>query len=329
VTAPLAVALGDPAGIGPEIVTKSWTMRESLLLPPFFVVGSREGVQAVWDGPIASIADPSEAAGCFGHALPLLQLGDGDPVTPGAPDLEGARNAFDALELALGLTRSGAASALVTGPVSKAQLYLVGFTHPGQTEFVAERCGISAEMVVMMLVGPTLKTVPVTTHIPFQDVPGALTIERIVAKGRTTVKGLQRQFGIAEPRLAVAGLNPHAGESGSLGREEIDIVIPAIERLREEGFDVSGPHAADAMFHARRRATYDAALCLYHDQALVPLKTLHFDEGVNMTLGLPIVRTAPDHGTAFEIAGKNIADPGAMIAALRTAAACAERIGQA
>ncbi|MDB5697543.1 MAG: pdxA [Alphaproteobacteria bacterium] len=328
-TAPLAIALGDPAGIGPEIVAKSWDLRAARGLPPFFVVGSREGLEAVWAGPIASIADPSETAACFAHALPLLQLGDGNAVTPGEPDLEGARNAFDALELALGLTRSGAASALVTGPVSKAQLYMVGFTHPGQTEFVAERCGISAEMVVMMLLGPTLKTVPVTTHIPLQDVPGALTIERIVAKARTTVKGLQRQFGIAEPRLAVAGLNPHAGESGSLGREEIDIVIPAIERLREEGFNVSGPYAADAMFYERKRATYDAALCLYHDQALVPLKTLHFDEGVNMTLGLPIVRTSPDHGTAFEIAGKNIADPGAMIAAILTAAACAERAGQA
>jgi 4-hydroxythreonine-4-phosphate dehydrogenase len=229
----------------------------------------------------------------------------------------------------VGLTRSGAASGLVTGPVSKSQLYAVGFTHPGQTEFVAERCGVSEEMVAMMLVGPTLKTVPVTTHIALRDVPQAVTIERIVTKGRTTIKGLQRQFGIAEPRLAVAGLNPHAGEAGALGREEIDIVVPAIERLREEGYNVTGPHPADAMFHARMRATYDAALCLYHDQALVPLKTLHFDEGVNMTLGLPIVRTSPDHGTAFAIAGTNSADPGAMIAAVKTAAACAERIAQA
>jgi 4-hydroxythreonine-4-phosphate dehydrogenase len=243
--------------------------------------------------------------------------------------LEGARIALDALEMAVGLTRSGAASGLVTGPVSKSQLYAVGFTHPGQTEFIAERCGISSDMVVMMLAGPTLRTVPVTTHIPLRDVPEALSTERILNKARTTIKGLQRQLGIAQPRIAVAGLNPHAGESGALGREEIEIIIPAIEKLIEEGFDVTGPHPADAMFHDRMRRTYDAALCQYHDQALVPLKTLHFDEGVNMTLGLPMVRTSPDHGTAFGIAGKNLADPGAMIAALTMAAACAERIGQA
>jgi 4-hydroxythreonine-4-phosphate dehydrogenase len=178
----------------------------------------------------------------------------------------------------------------------------------------------------MMIVGPTLKTVPVTVHVAIKDVPTVLTIERIVAKGRATIRGLQRQFGIERPRLAVAGLNPHAGEEGALGREEIDVVIPAIERLREEGFDVSGPYAADTMFHERARQRYDVALCMYHDQALVPIKTLHFDAGVNMTLGLPIVRTSPDHGTAFALAGKNQANPGAMIAALKTAAASARRI---
>jgi 4-hydroxythreonine-4-phosphate dehydrogenase len=208
--------------------------------------------------------------------------------------------------------------------VSKAQLYGAGFTHPGQTEFVAERCGISADNVAMMLVGPTLRTVPVTTHLPLRDVPEKLSSDLIVAKARTTERGLIRNFGIAAPRLAVAGLNPHAGEGGALGREEIDLIIPAIEILRAEGIDVIGPLAADTMFHARARQAYDAAICLYHDQALIPLKTLHFDEGVSMTLGLPIVRTAPDHGTAFEIAGQNRAEPGAMIAAIALAAACAE-----
>jgi 4-hydroxythreonine-4-phosphate dehydrogenase len=230
--------------------------------------------------------------------------------------------------MAVGLTRSGACEGLVTGPISKAQLYSVGFTHPGQTEFIAERCGMSDDMVAMMLVGPTLRTVPVTSHIAYQDVPAALSIERIVMKGRTTIRGLQRLFGIERPHLAIAGLNPHAGENGALGREELDIIIPAVEKLREEDFEVSGPHPPDALFHARMRQTYDAALCMYHDQALIPLKTLHFDEGVNMTLGIPIVRTAPDHGTAFAIAGQRSADPGAMIAALQVAGACAGRAAQ-
>ena len=326
---PLAVALGDPAGIGPEIVAKSWEKRDALGVPPFFAVGDHEAIGAIWDGPIETITDPAEAVDCFAEALPLIRLGGGYSVRPGSPDLDGARHAIDALEIAVGLTRSGAASGLVTGPVSKSQLYTIGFIHPGQTEFVAERCGVSCDMVAMMLVGPDLRTVPVTVHVPLRDVPAMLTIERIVCKARATVRGLQRQFGIEQPRIAVAGLNPHAGEEGALGREELDVIIPAIERLREEGHDVTGPFPADTMFHARARARFDAALCMYHDQALVPLKTLYFDEGVNMTLGLPIVRTSPDHGTAFPIAGKDQANPGAMIAALKTAAASAQRIAQA
>jgi 4-hydroxythreonine-4-phosphate dehydrogenase len=326
---PLAVALGDPAGIGPEIVAKSWECRERLGVPPFFAVGDYEAVEAVWSGPIEAIADPGEAVACFGHALPLLRVGGGASINPGSPDLDGARHALDALEIAVGLTRSGAASGLVTGPVSKAQLYSIGFIHPGQTEFVAERCGVSSDMVAMMLVGPDLRTVPVTVHQALRDVPDLLTPERIMAKARAVHRGLQRQFGIERPRIAVAGLNPHAGESGALGREEVDVIIPAIERLRAEGMDINGPYPADTMFHARARAGYDVALCMYHDQALVPLKTLYFDEGVNMTLGLPIVRTSPDHGTAFPIAGKDQANPGAMIAALKTAAASAHRIAAA
>jgi 4-hydroxythreonine-4-phosphate dehydrogenase len=326
---PLAVALGDPAGIGPEITARAWESRQTGGLAPFFAVGSPESVASVWGGPIAVVEGPGEAAQAFVHALPLIRVPGGGDSTPGHPTLEGARNALDSLELAVGLTRSAAASALVTGPVSKAQLYAVGFVHPGQTEFVAERCGIAADMVAMMLAGPTLRTVPVTTHIPLKDVPQALTTDLIVSRGRTTIRGLRRLFGIARPRIAVAGLNPHAGEDGALGREEIDIVMPAIERLRDEDADIIGPLAADTMFHPRMRRTYDAALCLYHDQALVPLKTLHFDEGVNITLGLPIVRTSPDHGTAFGIAGQNRAEPGAMIAALGLAAECARRLAQA
>lgn len=326
---PLAVSLGDPAGIGPEIIAKAWESRDTSGIPPFFAVGGCAGIQAVWEGPLHVIADPGEAAGVFAKALPVLRVGGGIRVTPGAPDTDSARSSLDALELAVGLTRSGAASGLVTGPVSKGRLYEIGFNHPGQTEFVAERCGVASDLVAMMLVGPTLRTVPVTVHIPYRDVPDALTCDRIVAKARATARGLQRQWGIAQPRIAVAGLNPHAGEDGALGREEIDVIIPAIERLREEGIDVSGPFPADTMFHERARCQYDAALCMYHDQALVPIKTLHFDDGVNMTLGLPIVRTSPDHGTAFGLAGKGKAHPGAMIAALKTAYACAQRIGQA
>jgi 4-hydroxythreonine-4-phosphate dehydrogenase len=326
---PLAVALGDPAGIGPEIVAKAWERRAEEGIGRFFAVGSPEAVAAVWSGPLAIVSDPQEAEAVFERALPVIRVDGGGDVVPGRPTIEGARNSFDALELAVGLARSTAASALVTGPVSKAQLYAVGFTHPGQTEFVAERCGVAADMVAMMLAGPTLRTVPVTTHVPLRDVPSLLTVELIVAKGRATIRGLRRLFGIVRPRIAVAGLNPHAGENGALGREEIDIVQPAIERLREEEAEVTGPHSADAMFHARVRGTYDAALCLYHDQALVPFKTLHFDEGVNITLGLPIVRTSPDHGTAFAIAGRGEAEPSAMIAALKMAAAAAGRLASA
>ncbi|HEU0134449.1 MAG TPA: 4-hydroxythreonine-4-phosphate dehydrogenase PdxA [Allosphingosinicella sp.] len=326
---PLAVALGDPAGIGPEITAKAWERREADSLPPFFAVGAPEALRAVWNGPLQVVAGPDEAALCFGSALPVIRIDSAGETEPGRPTLEGARNSLEALELAVGLTRSGASSALVTGPVSKSQLYAIGFTHPGQTEFVAERCGIAADMAAMMLAGPTLRTVPVTTHVAFREVPALLTAELIVQRGRTTIRALRRLFGIERPRLAVAGLNPHAGESGALGREEIEIVAPAIERLREEEADVTGPHAPDTMFHARMRSTYDAALCLYHDQALVPLKTLHFDEGVNITLGLPIVRTSPDHGTAFDIAGQGRAEPTAMLAAMRMAAACASRLAAA
>ena len=325
---PLALSLGDPAGIGPEVAAKAWERRREAGLAPFLAVGLPEALAAVWDGPIRVISDPDEALNVFDEALPVIRVDGGADIRPGHPTLEGARNALDSVELAVGLTRSNATSAVITGPVSKAQLYAIGFTHPGQTEFVAERCGVAWDMVVMMLAGPTLKTIPVTTHVPLRNVPDLLSIELIVTKGRTAIRGLKRQFGIERPRIAVAGFNPHAGESGALGREEIDLVIPAIERLREEDAEIMGPFPADAMFHPRARAQYDAALCLYHDQALVPLKTLHFDDGVNISLGLPIVRTSPDHGTAFAIAGRNEAHPGAMIAALRMAAECAERVSQ-
>ena len=319
---PLAVSLGDPAGIGPEVVAKCWDNRSAFDLEPFVAIGDPRSIAAVWDGPIEIIDDPREADSAFDVGLPLLQLASAQADIPGHPTVAGAHCSLDSLELAVGLARSGSASAVVTGPVGKEQLYGIGFSHPGQTEFVAERCGVSSANVAMMLAGPTLRTVPVTTHLPFAQVAERLSTALIESRGRTTLRGLQRHFGIAEPRLAISGLNPHAGEGGMLGREEIEIIEPAIAALRAEGWRVTGPHPADTMFHETARAKYDAALCMYHDQALIPLKALHFNDGVNITLGLPIVRTAPDHGTAFDIAGQDRADPRPMAAAIRMAAAC-------
>jgi 4-hydroxythreonine-4-phosphate dehydrogenase len=266
------------------------------------------------------VDDPTQADAAFDYALPLIQVPAAEDGAPGHPTVAGAHCSLDSLELAVGLARSGSASAVVTGPVSKEQLYAIGFQHPGQTEFVAERCGVAPGNVVMMLAGPTLRTVPVTTHLPLRDVPDSLTVGLIESRGRATLRGLQRNFGIPEPRLAVSGLNPHAGEGGSLGLAEVEVIAPAVAALAAEGWRVSGPHPADTMFHARARANYDAALCMYHDQALIPIKALHFEDAVNVTLGLPIVRTAPDHGTAFDIAGQDRADPRPMAAAIRMAA---------
>ena len=316
---PLAISLGDPAGIGPEVIAKCWDSRDEFRLPPFVAIGDPRAIASVWDGPIEVIDDPRQADAAFDFGLPLLQLNAAHSDRPGHPSVAGAHCSLDSLEIAVGLARSGSAAAVVTGPVAKEQLYSIGFQHPGQTEFVAERCGIAAGNVVMMLAGPTLRTVPVTTHLPLSQVPRTLTSALIESRGRATLRGLERSFGIAEPRLAVSGLNPHSGERGQLGTEERDIIEPAIAVLAAEGWRVSGPHPADTMFHASARATYDAALCMYHDQALIPIKALHFEDAVNVTLGLPIVRTAPDHGTAFDIAGQDRADPRPMAAAIRMA----------
>ena len=319
---PLAVSLGDPAGIGPEVVAKCWDGRAAFDLPPFVAIGDPRSIAHVWDGPVELIDDPRQADSVFDYALPLIQISSADGDLPGRPSMSGAHCSLDSLEIAVGLARSGSAGAVVTGPVSKEQLYGIGFSHPGQTEFVAERCGVSNGNVAMMLAGPTLRTVPVTTHVPLAEVSQQLSAALIEARARTTLRGLQRNFGIAEPTLAVSGLNPHAGEGGMLGREEVELIEPAIAALRAEGWRVTGPHPADTMFHAAARARYDAALCMYHDQALIPLKALHFEDGVNVTLGLPIIRTAPDHGTAFDIAGQDRADPRPMASAMRMASYC-------
>ena len=320
---PLAVALGDPSGIGPEIIAKAWQQRDQRGLPCFFAVGDIRSIEAVWSGPVTRISTPDEASRIFDNALPIIQVDDPGEIIPGKPNLAGARSALDSLELAVGLARSGAVGALVTGPVAKAELYAIGFPHPGQTEFVAERCGIARENVAMLMAGPSLKTVPVTIHERLRDVPALLTTDLIVSRARTTWRGLRRNFGIVNPRIAVAGLNPHAGESGAFGQEETEIILPAIELLRAEDIDASGPYSADTLFDEHNRSAYDVALCMYHDQALIPLKTLHFDSGVNMTLGLPIIRASPDHGTAFALAGQDRARPDAMIAAISLAASCA------
>ncbi len=316
---PLAISVGDPAGIGPEIIGKAWDGRAAHGLHNFFAIGDINSFKPHWQGPVVRIDDPADAAKHFGAALPVFHVHDCVSIVPGYPDLDGAHCAYQSLELAVGFARAGSVSAMVTGPVSKVQLYAVGFTHPGQTEFVAERCGIAKNNAVMMLAGPDLRVVPMTTHIPLRDVAAKLDGRLIRQRARATAKGLQRNFGIKNPRIAIAGFNPHAGEAGNMGREEIDIFAPAIDQLRQEGYNISDPMSADTMFHAEARSHYDAVLCAYHDQALIPLKTLYFDEAVNITLGLPIVRTSPDHGTAFAIAGQNIARPNSMIAAIKMA----------
>lgn len=316
---PLAISVGDPAGIGPEIIGKAWEARNREKLPPFFAIGDVGCFAPHWNGPVVKIDNPADSFAHFDSALPVIEVHSCISVKPGEPDLDGAHCAYQALEMAIGFARAGSAAALVTGPVSKTQLYAVGFTHPGQTEFIAERCGVSKNNAVMMLAGPDLRVVPMTTHIPLASVASKLDGRLIRQRLRATAKGLQRNFGIEKPRLAVAGFNPHAGESGNMGREEIDIFGPAISQIRSEGFDVVGPLSADTMFHAEARSHYDAALCAYHDQALIPLKTLYFHDAVNITLGLPVVRTSPDHGTAFGIAGQNIAMPHSMIAAIKMA----------
>ncbi len=317
---PIVITFGDPAGVGPEIVGRTWEARKTAGLATFFAVGDIASIRQVWNGPIAGIDHADQAQQHFDTALPVWHVEDCGVTAPGIPTLEGAQCALHSLELGVGLARSDEVSALVTGPVCKDQLYRVGFTHAGQTEFIADRCGVSRTNAVMLLAGPGLKVVPITVHVPLRDVPGLLSIELIVARAQAAARGITKSFGIDNPRLALAGLNPHAGENGAIGSEEQDILIPAIARLAEEGLIVTGPHSPDAMFTPDMRVQYDAALCLYHDQALIPLKALYFDEGVNVTLGLPIVRTSPDHGTAFNIAGQGKASPGPMIAAVRMAA---------
>jgi 4-hydroxythreonine-4-phosphate dehydrogenase len=325
--AALALTLGEPAGIGPDITLAAWHRRAEFGLPAFYAVADPEFLarRAQRLGlPIRVAAvEPEAAAAAFASALPVVALDAKVTAEPGRPDASSGPAAIASIRRAVADVTAGRAAALVTNPVAKAVLYQAGFPAPGHTEYLAQLAQHGADKpprTAMMLWSPQLAVVPVTIHVPLREVPGRLSVALIVETARILAGDLAARFGIARPRLVVAGLNPHAGEAGALGAEDRDIVAPAVERLRAEGIDARGPLAADTLFHAAARASYDAALCMYHDQALIPIKTLAFADAVNVTLGLPFVRTSPDHGTAFDIAGSGKADPSSLVAALRLAA---------
>jgi 4-hydroxythreonine-4-phosphate dehydrogenase len=324
---PLALTIGEPAGIGPDIALIAWRRRAEFALAPFYLLAdpdflARRAARLGIDVPLATV-DPAATTATFSTALPVVPVDVAITAEPGRPDASSAPAALAAIRRAVADVMAGRARAMVTNPVAKSVLYRSGFAEPGHTEFLArlveEMTGVSARPV-MMLWSPELAVVPVTIHLPLSDVPGQLTTDLIVETGRIVARDLTRRFGLARPRLAIAGLNPHAGEEGALGAEDHAVVAPAVARLVAEHIDARGPLPADTMFHAAARASYDAALCMYHDQALIPIKTLAFDHAVNVTLGLPLVRTSPDHGTAFDIAGTGRANPASLIAALRLAA---------
>lgn len=328
---PLALSLGDPAGVGPEIVLKAWAaLRETG--PAFVVVGDHDVLAAASNRGASVLRRVTGAAGAgavFADALPVIDLKLQSRVVAGQADPAHAGAVIRWIETGVGLALSGEVGALVTAPIAKAPLYAAGFKFPGHTEFLAELAPptpyLGARGPVMMLTAGDLRTALVTIHRPLSAVPGDLTLQAIVDVGLVTAVALKRDFGLGTPRLAMAGLNPHAGEDGGLGREEIEILKPAAARLRELGVDCSEPRPADSLFHAEARARYDAVLCMYHDQALIPVKMLDFWGGVNVTLGLPIVRTSPDHGVAYDIAGRGLARPESLIAAIHMAAEIADR----
>jgi 4-hydroxythreonine-4-phosphate dehydrogenase len=311
--------MGDPAGIGGELTLKAWhALRGSGIV--FFALDDPDRLARL--GPVQAIGSAAEATAVFPHALPVLPVPLSSPPVPGKPDPANAPATIASIERATRLALDGEAGGVVTNPINKAALYSTGFAYPGHTEFLAALTGVPGQEV-MMLASPLLRVVPVTVHVSLRDAIAMLTTGLIVAAARTTAEALRRDWRIPHPRLAIAGLNPHAGEQGALGTEDQTIVQPAIDILRLEGIGASGPWPPDTMFSALARPRYDAAICMYHDQALIPIKTLDMDRGVNVTLGLPIVRTSPDHGTAYDIAGKGIADPASLIAATELAATLA------
>ncbi len=319
-TPPVALTCGEPAGIGPEIAVAAWRALGADL--PFFLIGDPAHLPA--GAPHVVIDHPSEAGIAGAQGLPVLRHDVPGPRTPGTPDPAQAQGVIDVIARGVDLVQSGQALALCTAPIHKQALQEgAGFAHPGHTEYLAHLAGV--DRVVMMLASDALRVVPATIHIPLAQVPQALTGDLLEEVIRITHAAMIRDFGVAAPRLAVAGLNPHAGEGGRMGTEEIEVIAPVLKHLRAEGVDLRGPMSADTMFHAAARAQYDAAIAMYHDQALIPIKTLDFDRGVNVTLGLPFIRTSPDHGTAFDIAGQGVANPASLIEALRMA----HRMGQA
>jgi 4-hydroxythreonine-4-phosphate dehydrogenase len=329
---PLAVTIGEPAGIGPDIALMAWLKRRTHNLLPFYVIADAkfllERARALGLDATVTEAEPSDTFSLFDRALPVVPLKLAMTAKPGEPDNTSGPAAIAAIRRAVEDVLHGDCAAIVTNPVAKTVLYGSGFTDPGHTEFLAKLAREASgrpTQPVMMLWSPNLAVVPVTIHIPLKEVPRQLSTALIVETGRIVARELAARFGVAKPRLAMAGLNPHAGESGSIGTEERDIIAPAIAQLSAEGIDMRGPLPADTMFHEAARRTYDAALCMYHDQALIPVKMLAFDSAVNVTLGLPFVRTSPDHGTAFDIAGTGRADPSSLIAALTLAARLAAR----
>jgi 4-hydroxythreonine-4-phosphate dehydrogenase len=322
----LALTSGEPAGIGPDIALAAWLRRKELDLPPFYLLGDRaffaDRAKILGLDVQLAAAVPEDASAVFANALPVMATGAGATAQPGKPDDTSANAALSSIRHAVDHVRAGRASAVVTNPIAKSVLYRAGFRHPGHTEFLAELAadGGQAPQPVMMLWSPALAVVPVTIHLSLREALARLSTELILSTARIAAADLKAHFGLAQPRLALSGLNPHAGEDGSLGTEDIDIVAPAVETLRSEGIDARGPLPADTMFHAAARKTYDCAICMYHDQALIPIKTIAFEDAVNVTLGLPFIRTSPDHGTAFDIAGTGKANPSSLAAALRLAA---------
>jgi len=323
---PLALTFGEPAGIGPDITIKAWLRRNELKLPPFYLLGDPDflGQRAKALGLNLRLAtvSPKDARDAFADALPVVATGHPATAQAGTPDGNSAEAAMTSIRQAVADVIAGRASAVVTNPIAKNVLYRAGFRHPGHTEYLAELAATEnhTPQPVMMLWSPALVVVPVTIHVALRDALAQLSSDLIVTTARIAVAALKARFGLANPRLAVSGLNPHAGEDGSLGSEDKTIVAPAVEILRGEGIEIRGPLPADTMFYAAARQTYDCAICMYHDQALIPIKTLAFEDAVNVTLGLPFIRTSPDHGTAFDIAGTGKANPSSLIAALRLAA---------
>lgn len=321
---PIALSMGEPAGIGGEIAVKAWEAREKYRLPPFFMIGDPDWLQRCGAAPVAEIASTDECNKYFKRALPVLPLRLAVQSRPGQPDRRNAQTVLGAIRMGAGLAQTGAVSALVTNPIEKAVLYDAGFTHPGHTEFLAGLAAAEKPPVMLLACpatarNPGLRVVPVTVHLPLAQVAAQLSRDWIIAAAQVTAHALKQDFAIPAPRLAVAALNPHAGEQGAFGREEIEIIAPAIAELRKAGIGAQGPFPADTLFHPEARRRFDCVLCMYHDQALIPLKTIDFARGVNVTLGLNIVRTSPDHGVALDIAGKGIASPASLIAALRMA----------